>query len=544
MQDNASKAAGAGTPVEGGVSKAEGVGGRVMALALVAALAPFAFLVSKFNFLCDDAFITFRYSRNLSEGLGLVYNPSATPPVEGYSEYLWALLMALGLELGVGPESFSRFLSVGSGVLMVAGLVWALGRRFAGTPVATIGAAFVLGCAPPLGVWATGGMATMPTAALATWLFLLTYSGSAGVGESPRRGLLIGVVASLLALMRADGALLVALLLAPAMIVGAAAGTRRAWRAPLIGAGVSMGAFFGHMAWRHSVYGDWLPNTARVKLGFSPQATDRGLDYVLSAFLSMPGLAVAFGGAIVGCILAARRIGVGAALGVLALVTGVTAYSITSGGDFMCFARFLVPAIPFAILGFGALLRALESVARPLAALVALAAGVLSALSAFDVHVVPESTRLGYHFRHNQRLSGVALSTSEVQQWRNMDARARGWAETGRLLARYAPPEASLVYGAVGAIGYYSNLFIHDRNGLVTRSVAMRPPHEELRSPGHDKVVPPEFFLDQNPTYLDAGVWPEATFPPAQKAGRRLLVLGPAGRPGWILWVEPGPGPR
>ena len=58
-------------------------------LALAVALVPFAFLVHRFDFVCDDAFITFRYSRT-SEGLGLVYNPPALEaPVEGYSEFLW-----------------------------------------------------------------------------------------------------------------------------------------------------------------------------------------------------------------------------------------------------------------------------------------------------------------------------------------------------------------------------------------------------------------------------------------------------------------------
>ena len=43
----------------------------------------------------DDAFISFRYARNLVEGAGLVWNPGE-PPVEGYSNFLWVLLLAVG----------------------------------------------------------------------------------------------------------------------------------------------------------------------------------------------------------------------------------------------------------------------------------------------------------------------------------------------------------------------------------------------------------------------------------------------------------------
>ena len=43
-------------------------------------------------FLCDDAFISFRYARNLLEGHGLVFNPGEY--VEGYSNFLWTLELA------------------------------------------------------------------------------------------------------------------------------------------------------------------------------------------------------------------------------------------------------------------------------------------------------------------------------------------------------------------------------------------------------------------------------------------------------------------
>ena len=46
----------------------------------------------------DDAYITFRYARNLAEGLGLVYNPGEW--VLGTTTPLWAILLACGYRLG------------------------------------------------------------------------------------------------------------------------------------------------------------------------------------------------------------------------------------------------------------------------------------------------------------------------------------------------------------------------------------------------------------------------------------------------------------
>src|SRR5437870_4317129 len=47
----------------------------------------------------DDAFITFRYARNLADGLGLVYNPGEL--VLGTTTPAWALVLAAGYRLGL-----------------------------------------------------------------------------------------------------------------------------------------------------------------------------------------------------------------------------------------------------------------------------------------------------------------------------------------------------------------------------------------------------------------------------------------------------------
>ncbi len=501
--------------------------------ALLAALAPFAWLVHRFNFVTDDAFITFRYSRNFHAGKGLVYNPGVEPPVEGYSEFLWAVLMRLGFDFGVAPETLSRVLSIGFGVLMIVLVVGLAARRFARSPVALIGTAALVGAAPPLGVWATGGMATMPAASLGVLLFWAMYGRKGGKPSGP---LFVGVIASLLALMRADAAIVVALLLGPGIVVGVVARQRALLRTALIGAGISAVVFGLHVAWRYSFYGDWLPNTARVKVGFSSAATGRGFDYVVSTFLSMPGLGLAFIGGLVGVFLARKRLGPGAGLSAAALVVGVTVYSITAGGDFMAYSRFLVPAIPFAVLGFGALLSSVESRTRIGAVVLAAAAVATTVLAAVDVHVIPEATRLQFHFRHNQKYAGVTPSASEYEQWANMKARAREWSITGRALGVHAPPNASVVFPAVGAVGYYSGLFVYDQNGLVTREVALREPHLDLRSPGHDKFVPRDFFLKYKPTYLAVGIWQEAAFPPSPGVVR----IGPTELDGIVLWALPG----
>ena len=55
-------------------------------------------------FITDDAFISFRYVRNLLDGHGLVFNPGEY--VEGYTNFLWVLeLAAIWRLFGLRPEA-------------------------------------------------------------------------------------------------------------------------------------------------------------------------------------------------------------------------------------------------------------------------------------------------------------------------------------------------------------------------------------------------------------------------------------------------------
>ena len=57
-------------------------------------------LSAAWPFTTDDAYITFRYGRNLAEGAGLTWNPTG-PMVEGYSNFLYVLLSALVIASGM-----------------------------------------------------------------------------------------------------------------------------------------------------------------------------------------------------------------------------------------------------------------------------------------------------------------------------------------------------------------------------------------------------------------------------------------------------------
>ncbi|MEL6905528.1 MAG: hypothetical protein AAFP22_08990 [Planctomycetota bacterium] len=280
------------------------------ALAALVGIVVFAMLAARLDFVCDDAYITFRYARNWADGHGLVYHVGTDAPVEGYSEFLWALFVGVGMKLGIAPEIASRVVSYAAGAALVVLVARASARRFGPSAPATFGATLFAASAPPISAWSSGGMATMPAVTLGFGLFLAaTRRVPEGVSIA-RAAALPALLASALALTRADGALQVALVLGPLIALGAASTERRRNAAVAFTAAIVSAAAFGvHVLWRSATYGDWMPNTARVKLGFSARATERGLDYVIWNLYSMPGIALAVALGLVGLWLARRALG-------------------------------------------------------------------------------------------------------------------------------------------------------------------------------------------------------------------------------------------
>ncbi len=217
------------------------------------------------SFQCDDAYITFRYVRNLHEGQGLVWNRAPFLPVEGYTGFLWALLLWGCWQLfGVEPPDAANVLSVGFGMLEFAVLAIAalrLRRRDggpAGDAVALLALATIVANRSFL-QWFTGGLETaLFNLAFVSWALL----GFVRVHD--RRTLTLwSTAAAVAALTRPDG-----LLLAVATVGAAYVGRARSklpWRAVAASLAPLL-LVVAHVAWRRAFYGEWLPNTYFAKI--------------------------------------------------------------------------------------------------------------------------------------------------------------------------------------------------------------------------------------------------------------------------------------
>ncbi len=161
------------------------------------ALAAYVLLAWRFDFLCDDAYISFRYARNAVEGHGLRYNLTLGDPIEGYTNLLWTLWAAFTQWVGLDMRVVSRLTSAVCGGLLIVWLLRSARERLSLGPTGFAMVAAFAATLPPIAVWATSGLEPM---ALALVIFG-AYDRLLGDPERPR-GVQAGVLLAIGALLR------------------------------------------------------------------------------------------------------------------------------------------------------------------------------------------------------------------------------------------------------------------------------------------------------------------------------------------------------
>ncbi len=222
-------------------------------------------------FVCDDAYISFRYVRNLVEGHGLVFNPGEW--VEGYTNFLWVVqLAAVWAVVGVEPPTASVALSLLCTWLTVGVTAW-WAHRWAPRKreAATVVMALVLLCSQrSFAVWATGGLETRQYT-----LFVVLAFAAATVGTL-RATALASFALGLAALSRPEGFAVFAVV-APLLLLHR---DRHGLRVAAIFGPFAVLAG-GLLAFRWTTYGALIPNSVVAKsLGAWPSIGMRYLTLV------------------------------------------------------------------------------------------------------------------------------------------------------------------------------------------------------------------------------------------------------------------------
>lgn len=484
-----------------------------LALVLVIAAAAALLLAGwdAFWFLTDDAFIAFRYVSNSQAGLGYVWNAPPFLPVEGYTSFLWVVLLDWVWTLtGVEPPEsanllalLASFVSLGLTAFAAIRLYQASGRG----PGAGAGAGRALPAFVALTLLLVVGNRVFLAAsssgletALFNALVLAWLLAAFARWRPPRRVASLAALATLIALTRPDGLLFGAATAAIATteVVRAEAGQRlRTLLAAIPLAGIG-----AHLAWRLRFYGEWLPNTFYAKsTGLWPAAGWRyvasfALEFALWLALVVVAVAV-FRWLLAG---SARRLLGARALAPLTLIAHAGYYTVAVGGDHFEYRVYgpLVPALALALLW------------------AALALPVPRRVSAL--------------------LLALQLVLGSVIPWTHwLNARAQT-AETGEI-ALFRPVAPALP----AALGWYARPFDDMQAWLIERMVCMRHNEHLLFWRHLERLHPPRevgrglFEGVENPVVLADSVGvPGWVFPTAH-------VIDAFGLNDWVIARTPIP---
>ena len=452
----------------------------------------------------DDAFISFRYAQQLVNGNGLVYNPGER--VEGYTNFLWTVLIAGGMSLGADPVVLSIVLGIAffAGTLL---LVSVLSRRLTSGGVGALPAlplaALALVLHRDVNVYATSGLETSMEAFLVTALFATIV-----LRNDARAYLHTGIILTAALMARPDAAVyglavVVFIVLEGKEVVGRLA----RFGVPLLA------LFLPYWIIRWQYYGFFFPNAFYAKSIDLPYYS-QGLTYAWMYFSAYYPVLVAPVVAGIASIIgrrtrmaegppvpaesgrsdpAAHGPGVSPSGGADAgtggpdlrrafrlgvLLAGLfILFAVRIGGDFM-FARFFIPVTPVIYL----LLELLVRRASPprLAYVLAL---LLVAGTFFRYDHFSDSSQVGYIADEWQRYPLASLEETK---------------KTGAILRRYFDglPVQVAFWGGQARLVYYAEPYhaIETMAGLTDTFIA-HARLEERGRPGHEKNAPEEYLV-------------------------------------------------
>jgi arabinofuranosyltransferase len=416
----------------------------------------------------DDAYVSFRYARNLVRGHGLVYNVGE--PVEGYTNFLWTL--AAAVPLAAGADDPLPFMHVTSAALWWASyavlLTLAVGLWSDGIWAAPLG---ILPLAQhwSFNMWFFSGMET-------PLVTLLTVAAVACAALDPGRHRWAHPTLSAcgvgLMLTRPDGAIVLAALVCAVLLLdGPSIARRRSrWRAVLVPALPLLVVWLPYQVWRIWYYGSFFPNTYYAKVAYLTYYA-RGWRY-LGEYGELYGLAPFAVLALIGAALAPPGMARRFLWAALFASAAVAFYAVRLGGDFMEW-RFLTPVsgvfYPAAVVG-AAVIGEHLAVARGATAahrhLLGCVAGAATAA------ILAAVTRAAMPWV--QTLS-VPDQETIASLRRYTDPGRYDWRAAGRLCDAVLPPATRIATTSAGIIPYLCDRHCLDLHGLTDPAIARGP---------------------------------------------------------------------
>jgi arabinofuranosyltransferase len=425
----------------------------------------------------EDAYITFRFARNVVEGHGYVWNVGGQ-------------LCVVALTFGLDVARLTQVVGVAAGIATLL-VSWLFARRILGlNPKSALFTVAMLAAAGPLAAWASSGMET----AFFTWCITFAVYCSARflVTARNRDGLLMATALVAATLTRPEGFGIAAIVL-PATYWLSQNTTAR--RRTVAVAGAYLTVFGVYVVWRYTTFGYPLPNTFYAKTGGGWHQYWRGSRYViyfalhyvwpwipwivLFAWRSADRLSFA------GVARHTRGLASSESAGLVlaaAVTAGYLGYVVLVGGDYMAMYRFIVPVLPtiFLLLGYctdQAVRGVHMTVARRIVVAVmagTTASGVFLQSTRYEQAVFAPVPQMHGTYR------GIGTERWHINRFHVI----------AKFFTELRPDyRASILTYDLGVVGYATRFTIHDALGIVDPVIAHSPAAESMGQglAGHEK---------------------------------------------------------
>lgn len=427
----------------------------------------------------DDAFITFRYARNLLAGNGLVYNPGEW--VLGTTTPLYALLLsALGFLGGGTDADFPLIALVINSIFdaLTCYILIRIGESLA-RPQAGISAALIWAIAPMSVSFSIGGMET----SLLVLLMLMTF-----YFHIKTRSTLTALFASLAVLTRPDALIFVGLLALDRILSWLKRSPNRPSLVELLMfiTPITIWVLIGFAA-----YGSPLPQSITAKTSAYLLPSDAGLIRLLqhyaTPFFGQETFGIWWIG--LGLILFPSLFIIGWRYVIkqcghawpLAIYPGLY-FIVFAVANPLLFRWYLSPPLPMYFLGiFFGIHQIATQVKRPWISLLFLGAAFALTLNAWTLAPDHGPERPAPEMAYI-KLEGLYQRAADI-------------------LTNKIKPEETLAAGDIGVLGYETNAHIIDTVGLITpKSTAYYPLPEQKYVINY--AIPSDLILDAEPDYI------------------------------------------
>lgn len=459
----------------------------------------------------DDVFITFRYVNNFLEGEGLVFNPGEQ--IEGYTNFLWVLLLSALGKLGIDYIRFAQYLSAffGAGVLII---IYFIALRFMPSKE---NYKYLSAIIPSLLLAFNGGFVYWSISAMETSMFLfLIFAGLLSFlsgGDSGKKNFITPLLFLLASLTRPEGVYYYGVIILFDLFYNREKGKSvfHIKRKKFIEIGIYAIPLIIYLLWKFYYYGNILPNTFYAKTGFGIFYLQRGLRYIIQALSDHYYYIIL----ILPLLFSFTKLWRNSSFALFnILIIANIIQVLIVGGDVLPLNRFLLIMLPVAFV-----------------------------LLSYTVNFVIERTKKWSHVALIIILLSVSYFAYEtynveklkVGEWRSYELglvqKMKEYAEFLNAVAEEEQRTPSVALSTIGALSYYSDSKVVDLIGLTDRYIA----HNPKEVPGiagnisvlwKERRYNAEYIMSIKPDYIifPAGLKPSA-YPEAAVFSMREFYL-------------------